>query len=215
MRLGMHARTELHRRNEAIADRAVDFLRRARIRGVERCQGTPVRRGKAHRQARLGVVERLHDVVRQALKAVDLTPRRLPSAKIALQSRSGGDQSRRCARFGSNGRPNSQRRARRRPAPRGPCARASPGPRRLPQRSVPSRRRAPVPTAQGLNGLLQSVAPRIIRRQCVIVLEAAAAAARRRRSDGCRSRQRSSHPRSRREYPPTLQRRGCRAGFPP
>src|SRR5271156_3557178 len=72
---GPYRWSELDRGDKAIADRAVNSLRAARFGGVERCQRAPLRWRQTHRQTRLGVIERGHDVVGEALKAIDFAPR--------------------------------------------------------------------------------------------------------------------------------------------
>src|SRR5450755_3013667 len=81
----MNGRPELDRRDKAIAHRPINFLRLARIGGVERRQRSPRGGREAHRQAGLVVIDRLNDVVGQSLKAVDITPWRSPAAEVALQ----------------------------------------------------------------------------------------------------------------------------------
>ena len=49
---------------------------------AEGSKRAPKGRRKAHRDARSSVAERLNDVPRQALEAIDVAPRRLPGAEI-------------------------------------------------------------------------------------------------------------------------------------
>src|SRR5271163_3897617 len=74
---------EFHGRDEAVALRAVDLLGGARLSTPDRSQGTPLRRRKAHRQTGFGILERLHDVVGQALRIPN------PVCRWALRRRSG------------------------------------------------------------------------------------------------------------------------------
>src|SRR5205823_6642042 len=71
---------ELHHGDEAVAARAVPLLGAGVLPGAERRERAPPRRRERHRDARPRVAERLHDVAREALEAVDLPPRRPPRA---------------------------------------------------------------------------------------------------------------------------------------
>src|SRR2546428_168190 len=85
-RKGPHAVAELDDSDEAVAARPVvplGPLVTARPEGGERA---PPRRCEAHRDARPSVGEGLHDVTGEALEAIDLPPRRAPSAEVARQS---------------------------------------------------------------------------------------------------------------------------------
>src|SRR5579871_398394 len=84
-RLGPYRGSELHRADETVAHRAVDLPGLARLRRVERGEGTPLRGRESHRQAGFLVVEGLHDVVGDALKAIDLTPGCIPAAEVAFE----------------------------------------------------------------------------------------------------------------------------------
>src|SRR5215211_3128241 len=63
----LHAVAELHDRDEAVAARAVPFLRVLVRARAERGQRAPARGREAHGNARARIVERLHDVARQTL----------------------------------------------------------------------------------------------------------------------------------------------------
>ena len=84
-RLGPHLIAELDDRDEAVAARAVHLLRAWIGARAERRQRAPARRGEADRNARRRVVEWLHDVAGEALKAIDVAPRRLPRAEVGRQ----------------------------------------------------------------------------------------------------------------------------------
>src|SRR5947209_2446929 len=53
---------------------------------TERCDRAPIARSKSNRLARPTVGERMNNVVRNALKAIDLAPRRFPCAEIGGES---------------------------------------------------------------------------------------------------------------------------------
>src|SRR5690348_476708 len=72
-------------RHETVSTGSIPLFR-PRIRSrSERCQRAPERRGESHGNARPGVAERLDNVPRQALEAIDVTPRRFPRAEIRSQ----------------------------------------------------------------------------------------------------------------------------------
>src|SRR5205814_10177178 len=84
-RLRAHAIAELDRRDEAVAGGAVHLLRAVVGPRPERGERTPPRRGEAHGDARLAVVERLHEGAVDPLVAVDRTPWRLPAAEVRFE----------------------------------------------------------------------------------------------------------------------------------
>ena len=91
-RPGAHFISKLHHRDKAVSAGAVPLLR-SRVRpGAERSQRAPGGRSEPHRSARFGIVEGLHDVAGQALKAVDLSPRNLPGAEVGFQLVGGRSQ---------------------------------------------------------------------------------------------------------------------------
>nr|GEU28199.1 hypothetical protein [Tanacetum cinerariifolium] len=81
----LDAGAELHHRHEAVAAFAVEAFGRLFRRHAIGGQRAPVGRRIRHRQAGLAVIERLHQVARQALETVDLAPRRLPGAEVGRQ----------------------------------------------------------------------------------------------------------------------------------
>src|SRR6476661_8649216 len=84
-RARVHAVAEIDDRDEAVAARTVHLLRRLLLPGAEGSERPPSRRRESHGDARRGIVERMHDVVRQALKAIDVAPGNLPAAEVLLQ----------------------------------------------------------------------------------------------------------------------------------
>src|ERR1700678_1681335 len=82
--LCVNRRAEFDGGNEAVARRTVDPFGLARLCRVEGGQGAPLGRREPYRQTWLGIVEGLYDVVGAALKAVDLSPGRLPATEILL-----------------------------------------------------------------------------------------------------------------------------------
>src|SRR6185312_2994534 len=105
-RAGAYLRAELDRRDEAVAAGAVVAFRAGPAVRTERGQRTPARGGERHRDARLAVVEFLHDVAVDALEAVDLAPRHAPAAEVLLQAVGSFDQRMQaCLRAGLRGHP--------------------------------------------------------------------------------------------------------------
>src|SRR5262245_37208320 len=76
--LGADTIAELYHRDEAVAARPVPLLRLRIGARAERRQRPPLRRREADRNARLLIVERVDDVARDPLEAVDLAPRSPP-----------------------------------------------------------------------------------------------------------------------------------------
>src|SRR5690349_9429390 len=77
-----HAVPELDHGNEAVAVRAVPlFCTRIRPR-AEGGKRSPPRRREADGDAEARVVERLDDVPREALEAVDIAPWRVPTSEV-------------------------------------------------------------------------------------------------------------------------------------
>src|SRR3546814_11417262 len=85
-RTGAHFRAELDHRDKAVAAAAVIAFGAGPAVRAERGQRTPARGDERHRDARPGVVERLHDGAIDALEAIDLAPRPAPTAELVLQS---------------------------------------------------------------------------------------------------------------------------------
>src|SRR4051794_41919633 len=84
---------ELDHRDEAVAVIAVPALRPRFLLGAERGERTVAPLGERHRKARGIVAIRRIDRGRDALDAVDLSPRNLPAAKVACEA---SDRDRQC-----------------------------------------------------------------------------------------------------------------------
>src|SRR6185437_7460296 len=85
-RLRAHAVAEFDHRDEAVAGRPVPLLRAGIRARRERRERTPARPGEAHGNARLRVVEVLHDVAVVALIPVDGAPRRAPRTELRRET---------------------------------------------------------------------------------------------------------------------------------
>src|ERR1700721_3204259 len=88
----MDGRTEIHRRDETVARGPVDLFGFAGVGRVKGGQRAPLGGCEPPRQTRAGIVEWLHDVAGQTLKAVDLAPSDSPAAEVLLQFRKRGAQ---------------------------------------------------------------------------------------------------------------------------
>src|SRR4051812_17692113 len=73
---------ELHHRDKAVAARPIPLLGIGVLARRERRERSPLRRRERNRNARLGVVELLADVVVDALESVDVAPGCFPGAEI-------------------------------------------------------------------------------------------------------------------------------------
>src|SRR4051812_13484462 len=80
-----HAVSELDRRDEAVAARAVPLLRPRILARRKRRERPPPRRREWNWNAWARVVELWKDFVGDALEAIDLSPRRLPLAEVLLK----------------------------------------------------------------------------------------------------------------------------------
>src|SRR3546814_14420070 len=85
-RAGAHFRAELDHRDKAVAAAAVVAFGAGPAVRAERGQRTPARGDERHRDARPGVVDRLHDGAIDVLVALDLAPRHAPPAEAVLHS---------------------------------------------------------------------------------------------------------------------------------
>ena len=106
-RPGAHFVSKFHHRNKAVSAGSVPLPRSWIRPGPERCQRAPGGRGKPHRRAWLGIVEVGLNIPGQALKPIDISPRRLPGAEVRGQLGGGGGQGlqrliTRAARSGEN-----------------------------------------------------------------------------------------------------------------
>src|SRR5206468_8417374 len=90
--VGANALAELDHRDETVAVIAVPALRPRLLLGAERCERAVAALGERHRKARFRVAVRRVDRRRGALDAVDLAPRHLPAAKVAVQASDRGGQ---------------------------------------------------------------------------------------------------------------------------
>ena len=72
--------------DKTVAACAVPFFRVARRACSERCERTPISRSKSDRNARRGIVKRMHDVAGQSLKTIDFAPRvrQFPKSAVSL-----------------------------------------------------------------------------------------------------------------------------------
>src|SRR5258705_13996379 len=80
------ARTELDHGDEAVARRAVPALRAGLRRGPERGKRPVKATRERHGDARRRIAERMVDRRRDPLETIDLAPRHLPPAEIALEA---------------------------------------------------------------------------------------------------------------------------------
>src|SRR5689334_124441 len=78
----LHLVAEFDDRQEAVAARAVDFLRSVVGLCAEARERSPAARRERDGDARAGIAEGLHDVAREALETIDFAPRNLPGAEV-------------------------------------------------------------------------------------------------------------------------------------
>src|SRR5688572_20302030 len=86
---GAHLLAELDDGDETVAVRAIELFIIRPPGDSERGERAPVSGGEPDRDARRGVVERLHDISREPLKPIDLAPRRAPFSEIGFKTRGG------------------------------------------------------------------------------------------------------------------------------
>src|SRR5262249_36827092 len=84
-RFGLNSFPKFDDRNEAVSTRAIHPLRTAITIRAKRRDGAPNAGCETDRCARPAVCERMDNVIRDALEAVDLAPRRFPASKICGQ----------------------------------------------------------------------------------------------------------------------------------
>src|ERR671923_1095161 len=78
-------RPKLDHRHKTVPQRPIPLLRLMMRARSERRQRAPERCSESHRNARGRIAEALDDIPRQALEAIDVTPRRFPGAEIRSQ----------------------------------------------------------------------------------------------------------------------------------